>query len=362
MTQYADIVNRSLQLLGTRTTVTQAELTAQSSNEAIQAQIAIDRSRRQLLRMAPWSCSLKTANLVYISSVPGTPENTSPATALWQPGQPPLNWTYEYQYPVDCLRACWLTGSANYGYTGIPIQTAQTGGLASLRQRGPIPFKVQTDSFYTVSGATPVAGGNDNAVGDVLTLATTIQGNAPIGAPAQLNVTSISGSGVITGVSVVNIVNGEANPSGGSYFAKQINTVGVSATTGLGDNTATFNLTYNTPGPQRVVLTNLEYAAITYCGDVTDPNIFDDQFLEAWVDILAALMCNSITGSDKLINMLLQQANARIQLARVDDANEGLTINDVTPDWIRARGYGSWDEVNGGYGSFFNWGGGWGQL
>ena len=47
MTTYADIVNRSLQLLGTRTTVSTAELTAQSSNEAIQAQIAIDQYNKQ---------------------------------------------------------------------------------------------------------------------------------------------------------------------------------------------------------------------------------------------------------------------------------------------------------------------------
>ena len=37
MPQLVDLVNRSLQTLGTRTTVTAAELAANGSNEAIQA-------------------------------------------------------------------------------------------------------------------------------------------------------------------------------------------------------------------------------------------------------------------------------------------------------------------------------------
>src|SRR5271165_2983206 len=108
MTTATDIVNRALQTPGTRTTVTDAELAANSTNEAIQANLKLDEVRRTLLRMAPWNMAMKTVNLVYITSMPGTPENTSAATTLWQPGQPAPPWCYEYQYPVDCLRACWI--------------------------------------------------------------------------------------------------------------------------------------------------------------------------------------------------------------------------------------------------------------
>src|SRR4029077_5623789 len=109
MTATVDMVNRALQTFGSRTTVTAAELVSNSSNEAIQANLILDPHRRRLLRMAPWSCAFQTANLTSLSSVPRPPENTSAATQLWAKGQPAPPWAYEYQYPVDCLRACWVT-------------------------------------------------------------------------------------------------------------------------------------------------------------------------------------------------------------------------------------------------------------
>ena len=43
-------------------------------------------------------------------------------------------------------------------------------------------------------------------------------------------------------------------------------------------------------------------------------------------------------------NMPTKDANEQIQIARAADGNEGLTINDVTPDWIRTRGIDfAWD-------------------
>src|SRR5215471_18717084 len=104
MPQLVDLVNRSLQTLGTRTTVTSTELANNSSNEAIQANIAYDNVRQALLRMAPWDCAFNTETLTLITSTQGTPENTSPATQLWAKGLPAPPWAYEYQYPADCLR------------------------------------------------------------------------------------------------------------------------------------------------------------------------------------------------------------------------------------------------------------------
>jgi hypothetical protein len=135
MTTQTDICNRSLQVIGTRTTVTDAELAASSTNEAIQFNLIANNMRDDLLRLAPWDCGLKTANLVYVSSQPGTPENTSAATPLWQPGQPAPPWAYEYQYPVDCLRAVWMIPANQTGFaSGVPITTAVTGGTAAFWQ------------------------------------------------------------------------------------------------------------------------------------------------------------------------------------------------------------------------------------
>lgn len=358
MTTNTDIVNRALQSLGTRTTVTDAELAANSTNEAIQANISMFNLRDDTLRMAPWDFALKTANLTYISSVPGTPENTSPATTLWQPGQPAPPWAYEYQYPVDCLRACWIIPANQTGFAGgVPITTAVTGGAASFWYGQPIKFKVQNDTFYPVTGAAVVAGGTGYAIGDIITAPAGLNTNPPIGAPVQLVVLTAPG-GVMGTVGVVDVLNGASPAQGGSYFSPQVNPIAQGTTSGSGTG-ATFNLTYGAQGDQRVVLTNQEFATLSYVKQVVDPNVMDPLFQTAWTSILAANLQMALVGDKKRANDLVAMANRAIEEARAVDGNEGLTINDVTPDWIRIRGidcdsYG----VSGPY-SGFDWGNSW---
>ena len=357
MTTLTDIVNRSLQVVGTRTTVTDSELATNSTNEAIQANLCLIPIRRQLLRMAPWDCGLKTANLTYISSVPGTPENTSPATTLWTPGQPTPPWAYEYQYPVDCLRACWIIPATQTGYAGgIPITTAVTGGAPSNWQGPPVKYKVQTDTFIPVTAATVANGGTGYAAGNIITLAAGDTTQPPIGAPCQLRVETIGGGGAITTVSVISVLPGDT-PLGGSYFAAQTNPVVQSSSTGSGSG-ATFNLTFGAAAKQRVILTNQEFATMVYVSDVDDPNVFDDMFIEAYVRIVGATVANALSGDKKLIKMAIDEANIAIGQARAVDANEGLTINDVTPDWIRIRGIDFGTQYSGPY-TGFDWGGSW---
>lgn len=358
MTALVDIGNRALQIIGTRTTMTAAELANNTSNEAIQINLVQNSLRRRLIRMAPWDCVLKGANLVYITSTPGTPENTSAATTLWQPGQPIPPWAYEYQYPVDCVRACWLIPATQTGFAGgIPITTAVTGGAPSFWTGPPIKFRVQTDTFFGVTAAAVANGGSNYVVGEVITLAIAPNTSPPIGAPAQLVVTGVSG-GVITSVVLIPSIPGEATPQSGAYFVPQPNpqAQGSSTVNGTG---ATFNLTYTTnPGPQRVILCNQEFATLVYCGDVTDPNIMDDAFQEAWAAILGAQVCMALTGDKKLANLAVQESNAVIERARNMDGNEGLEINDVTPDWIRTRGVDFAEPYSGPFGGF-DWGGMW---
>src|ERR1017187_4854539 len=199
MTTATDIVNRALQVIGTRTTVTDAELAAQSTNESIQAALILTQYRDQLLRMAPWDCALNYANLNYITSVPGTPENTSPATTLWQKGQPAPPWAYEYQYPVDCLRACFVIPANQTGQAGgIPITTAVTGGAPAFWAGQTAKFKTALDQFYPVTAAAVVAGGVNYVVGDLIILPLGPVTSAPIGAPVVLKVATLAGSAVAT--------------------------------------------------------------------------------------------------------------------------------------------------------------------
>lgn len=356
MATEVDIVNRSLQLIGTRTTVTQAQLDALSTNEAKQAMLVLRNIRDDLLRMAPWNCSLRTANLQYITSAPGTPENTSAPTTLWQPGQPAPPWAYEYQYPVDCLRACWIIPATQTGFAGgIPITTAVTGGAASFWQGPPVKFKVQTDRFNAVTAATVVAGGTGYAVGDRITLAIGPSTEAPIGGPAILQVVTAPG-GVVATVSVVSQVVDASPALGGSYFSVLGETQEQDTTTGSGTG-ATFNLTQqSTQSPQRVILTNQEFATLVYCQRIDDVNVMDTQFQSAWSAVLGATMAMALSGDKALANRLIEAANRTIAEARTSDGNEGLTVNDVTPDFIRIRGLNYAGE---GYGSAYtpyDWG------
>lgn len=356
MTSSIDIVNRALLLIGQPKKISAF---TQDSVEAQAATLAYDNVRRRLLRMAPWDCALKTLNLTYITSVVGTPENTSPAPTLWAPGQPSPPWAYEYQYPVDCLRACWVIPSTQTGYAGgVPITTAVTGGAPSFWQGPPVKFKVQTDQFYGVASATVVSGGVGHVVGDIITLPYGPTTSAPIGAPVQLQVTSVSGGGVITAVSVVTQVPNET--IGGSYFAVQANPIAMASSTGVGTG-AVFNITQTTPATsQRVILCNQEFATIVYITDVVDPNIMDDLFIHAFTRILAAELAMILLQEDaaKVADGFIRMANTSIELARVVDGNEGLTVNDMTPDWLRIRGIDFPSQYSGPY-LGYDWGGMW---
>lgn len=360
MTTQTDMVNRALQTFGSRTTVTAAQLASNGSNEAIQANIIYDSFRRRLLRMAPWNCAFNTVALTYITSVPGTPENTSPGTPLWVKGQPAPPWAYEYQYPVDCIRACYVIPQTATGFaSGIPITTAITGGAPSFWQGPPVKYNVAVDQFFGVTAAAVVAGGTGYVIGEQITLNQAPAGSVPLGAPVVLQVLTAPG-GVVGTVSVVNQIKGSATPIGGSYFLSQGSTVQTQgSTTGVGTG-ATFTLTQaSTSSDQRVILTNQEFALLSYVRDVTNENIFDDDFQEAFSLIMGSRLCIALTGDKALANMKLGEANAMIVEARGTDANEGLKVNDVVPDWIRIRGIAYTEDYSGPYDTGFNWGAIW---
>ena len=352
------LVNLGLQGIGTRTTVTAAELAAQSTNEAIQANLAISQTRDELLRMAPWDCCTGAVDLAYITSLPGTPENQSqaPNQLQWTSGLPLPPWSYEYAYPVDCLRALWIVPQFNAGLIGTPIYPASAPvGYSSIVQGPPIRYNVASDRLYSVTVAAVTAGGVGYAVGDLITLALGPVTSMPIGAPAQLQVTSVS-TGAVTGVALVNSIPNASPAVSGAYFSPQTAAQAQGSTTGVGSG-ATFSLTFGPLANQRVILTNQEYATLMYCRQITDPNSMDPLFQKAWYNVLGGVLCMALTGDKQLANAKIQMANQVIAEARAVDGNEGLTINDVTPDWLRVRGIIYSDYWNAG--NPYDWGGGW---
>lgn len=352
-TSLVSVTNRALQLIGTRTTI--ASLSEQS-NEAIQASLVIEEVRDEITRLAPWNCATNWNNLTYITSAPGTPENPSEGTDTWQKGIPAPPWSYEYQYPVDCLRPLWIVPQFITGFAGgIPITTAVTGGGLPYWNGPPVRFKVAIDQFFAATAvAISASNGSGHAVGDLVTLDIGTANFSGTGAPAVIRIDSVSGGGVVTGCSIVSNVIGETR--GGSYFTLPINPVPQGSTTGSGIG-AKFTLTMQaSQADQRVILTGQESAICCYLRQISDPNILDPLFIQAWVSALAGRLAFALSGDKSLANLRLSDANNAIVSARTADGNEGLTINDVTPDWIRVRGFcdlanGSWSPYGG-----FDWG------
>jgi hypothetical protein len=382
MTLNIDIANRALQVMGSRTNMTPDEFLAQSSNEAIQANLIMFKLRDELTRMAPWDCVEKYAQLTYITSVPTTPENSSTGPPLWVPSLPAPPWAYEYQYPVDCLRAIAIVPQFAMQAGGVPVYPPGTvTGFSPIGWAGPaIKFDVSTDKFFMVTAATVASAGSGYAVNDLITLtqpSTTVTVKSqpgtppvvgsftmPVGAPAQLLVINVDGGGSLLAVSVLNQIQGETDtsftPLGGSYFSPPTNPVAQGSTSGVGTG-ATFNLSMTTfPAPQRVILCNQEFAILRYNQQITDPNVLDPLFQDAWINVLAARLSFQLNGDRAMANQLLGYANNMIAEARKADGNEGITVNDVTPDFLRTRGnYGgpNWEyspNMSYDWGSFYS--------
>jgi hypothetical protein len=353
MTANLDIANRALQFFGSRTNMSSSEFAGMTSNEAVQAQLIMFKLRDELNRMAPWNCTRKYTNLVYISSQPGTPENSAAGPPLWVPGIPPPQWSYEYQYPSDCTRPRFIIPQYTSLAGGTPIYPLGTvTGFSPIGWTGPaLKYEVSSDQFFPVTAAAVVSGGSGYSIGDTITLAqpsftftqTAFQQTSsftmPVGAPAVLTVTAAAG-GVISTVSVVNQIFDEpaGTAVGGSYFSTQ-NPTGVTQGSTSGSGTgATFNLTFGTQGSQRVIICNQEAAILCYNTRVTDPNVMDELFQDAWIAVLAARLVFQLSGDKALANQAITESNRLIAEARIVDGNENLTVNDVTPDWLRTRG------------------------
>lgn len=93
--------------------------------------------------------------------------------------------------------------------------------------------------------------------------------------------------------------------------------------------------------PIEVVLTNLSQAQVVYTVNSPNPTIFDSLFEQAFVSSLAAFLSPALTLNLPLMKMAIATAEAAIAQARVRDGDEGLTSQNHTPDWMRARMVGS---------------------
>ena len=119
---------------------------------------------------------------------------------------------------------------------------------------------------------------------------------------------------------------------------------------------------YGSTAPVRVVLTNLPTAIGVYTLNVTDPNMFDANFVDAFVHVLASRLVLNLNGDKQMSAQLMKTAEEYLATAMKSDGDEGPRQQDTTPDWIRAHGFVGWDDgyynsgLGGGGYSYYPWG------
>lgn len=89
----------------------------------------------------------------------------------------------------------------------------------------------------------------------------------------------------------------------------------------------------------KVILSNLENAIVVYTALVDNPNLWDDEFSEAFVFLLASHLVGALIGDKQMDRALFEKAQMLAVTARAVDANEQPLSPNHTPDWIRVRGY-----------------------
>jgi hypothetical protein len=89
----------------------------------------------------------------------------------------------------------------------------------------------------------------------------------------------------------------------------------------------------------RVLLTNQYQARLVYTALVTDPEMWDSNFVTAFVARLAQKICLPLSGDKKLLQMAVNAGMQAESEAKSASANEGITIIDWTPESVAAHGY-----------------------
>lgn len=115
--------------------------------------------------------------------------------------------------------------------------------------------------------------------------------------------------------------------------------------------------TDSTGNPLTIILTNQTQAQLVYTVNQPNPQIWDSDFTSAIVASLAAYLVPALSLNLSLMAAQIKTAETIIGNARARDGNEGSTVQDHIPDFIRARnagtGYGSGWGCNDGWGEYY---------
>jgi hypothetical protein len=87
----------------------------------------------------------------------------------------------------------------------------------------------------------------------------------------------------------------------------------------------------------RVILTDLQDAELKFTQLITDPNVYDDMFLDALSWALAFRLAGPVTGNDTKKQQALTVYQNLIDAAEAEDSAEGIEDTEVDASWIEAR-------------------------
>lgn len=95
---------------------------------------------------------------------------------------------------------------------------------------------------------------------------------------------------------------------------------------------------------RRVLLTNQYQARLVYTAYIDDPQMWDSNFVTALVGRIAQKVCLPLSGDKKLLQLAAQAGAVAESEARAASANNGLTVQDWTPESVAAHGYDDPDQ------------------
>jgi hypothetical protein len=140
----ADICNRALLAAGSRIQITGFPPT-DTSVEATTCSILFDQTFSAVAQAAQWNQFRRQVTLTLLAAAAGTAENPDGLTLPLAP----VPWSYEYQYPADCLNFMWIVPTFPGSSDDIPISTANNAATVILPTGGQIPYAVALEYFAT---------------------------------------------------------------------------------------------------------------------------------------------------------------------------------------------------------------------
>lgn len=334
-----DFCRQALGELGTRSTIVSLD-PPDGSQEAFYCNLFFEGTRDQVLRMAHWNFAGISDVLTLWKAAPGTPENPEPGGS-WSNRDPAPGWLYSYVHPGGRILQIRRVRGQELPNMGADIVPLYGGVNLGSTIRGFAQFEVGFDiydkagnrlGFTQTIGTTTldppvtiVNPGFGYRAGDYI-VASQFGANCgflPIIQPLQVDT-----SGRILLAEVTN---------GGTFVSHNTGTLTQVSTNGSGSG-FTFNARFiDHPPSMQVILTNVQNALMDVTAE-TPVARYDPLFADAFMLAFEAKLALALLGDRAIYAAKLQEANTAIIQARTRDGNEGLTIYEHVPDWLRVRG------------------------